>query len=106
VRLLPHCDVYLLGHRSKSHLIDDASYTRVYRAAGWISPVVLINGRIAGVWSHRKRGKRLQVSIEPFSPLSQSQRAAIEERAADIAEFFESSLELACTGTAARYPAN
>lgn len=106
VRMLPHFDVYLLGHRSKSHLIEDATYKRVYRTAGWISPVVLINGRIAGVWSHRKRGKRLQVSIEPFCPLSQSQRAAIEERAADIAEFFESSLELAHTGTAARYPAN
>ena len=106
VRLLPHFDVYLLGHRSKSHLVDDAFYKRVYRAAGWISPVVLINGRIAGVWSHRKRGKRLQVSIEPFYRLSRSQRAAIEERAAGIAAFLDSSLELAYTGTAARYPAN
>lgn len=106
VRLLPHFDVYLLGHRSKSYLIDAAYYKRVYRAAGWISPVVLINGRIAGVWSHRQRRKRLQVSIEPFCRLSRSQRAAIEERAAGIAEFFESSLELTYTGTAARYPAN
>ena len=106
VRLLPHFDVYLLGHRSKSHLIDDAYYKRVYRAAGWISPVVLINGRIAGVWSHRQRGKRLQVSIEPFCRLSRSQRAAIDKCAAGIAEFLEYSLDLAYTGTAARYPAN
>ena len=106
VRLLPHFDVYLLGHRSKAHLVEDANYKRVYRAAGWISPVVLVNGRIAGVWSHKLRGKRLQVAVEPFRPLSRSQRVAIEERAASVAEFFESSLELAYTGTAARYPAN
>ena len=106
VRLLPHFDVYLLGHRSKAHLVEDANYKRVYRAAGWISPVVLIDGRIAGVWSHRQRGKTLHVSVEPFGRLSRSQRAAIEERAASIAEFIESSLELAYTGTAARFPAN
>ena len=106
VRLLPHFDVYLLGHRSKSHLIDDAHYKRVYRAAGWISPVVLINGRIAGVWSHRQRGKTLQVSVEPFGQLSRSQRAAIESRAADVADFCAASLKLEYTGTTAKYPAN
>ena len=106
VRLLPHFDVYLLGQRDKSHLVDDAYYKRVYRAAGWISPVVLINGRIAGVWSHRQRGKRLQVTVEPFCRLTRSQRAAIEECAMGIAEFLKSSLDLAYTGTAARYPAN
>lgn len=106
VRLLPHFDVFLLGQHSKSHLVDDDSYKRVYRAAGWISPVVLINGHIAGVWSHRQRGKRVQISIEPFGRLSRSQRAAIDKCAAGIAEFLESSLELAYTGTTARYPAN
>ena len=106
VRLLPHFDVYLLGHRSKAHLVEDAHYKRVYRAAGWISPVLLINGRIAGVWSHRQRGKTLHVSVEPFGRLSRSQSAAIESRAANIAEFFESTLTLAYTGTSAQYPAN
>jgi len=101
VRLLPHFDVYLLGHRSKSHLIDDTSYKRVYRAAGWISPVVLINGRIAGVWSHRQRGKTLHVSVEPFGRLSRPQRAAIESCAADIASFYAASLNLEYTGTTA-----
>ncbi|MYB76676.1 MAG: winged helix DNA-binding domain-containing protein [Chloroflexi bacterium] len=106
VRLLPHFDVYLLGHRSKSHLVDDAFYKRVYRAAGWISPVVLIDGRIAGVWSHRQRGKTLHVSVEPFDQVSRSQRAAIESRAADVADFCASSLKLAYTGTTTQYPAN
>lgn len=106
VRLLPHFDVYLLGHRSKAHLVEDAHYKRVYRAAGWFSPVLLINGRIAGVWSHRQRGKTLHVSVEPFGWLSQSQRAAIESCAADVAAFFAASLTFAYTGTSAQYPAN
>ncbi len=106
VRLLPHFDVYLLGHRSKSHLVNETYYKRVYRAAGWISPVVLINGRIAGVWSQRKRGESLHVSVEPFGRLSRSQRAAIETCAADVAEFCAASLKLEYTGMATQIPAN
>ena len=104
--LLPNFDVYLLGHRGKSHLIDDAYYKRVYRAAGWISPVVLINGRVAGVWSYTRRGKKLQVAVELFAVPSRRLRAAIERCAADVAEFFDSSLELTYTGTAGTIPAN
>ena len=106
LHLLPHFDVYLLGHRSKTHLVDDANYKRVYRAAGWISPVVLVNGRVAGVWSHARRGKVLQVTVELFDKLSRPQYAVIEERAVDVARYLDSNLELAYTGAAETIPAN
>ena len=106
VRLLPHFDVYLLGHRSKSHLVDASQYKRVFRAAGWISPVVLIDGRVAGVWSHTRRGKVTQVLVEPIGTLSAHQRSAIEKRATDVAAFFDTTLALAYTGTAKKNPAN
>ena len=106
VRLLPHFDVYLLGHRSKSHLVDDAHYKRVYRAAGWISPVVLINGRVGGVWSYKKRAGSVRITVEPFGKLTNRQRKAIESSAAIVAGFFDSSHELTFTGTARENPAN
>lgn len=49
VRLLPSFDVYLLGHRDKSHLVDAAHYKEVYRNAGWIWQTVLVDGRVVGV---------------------------------------------------------
>ena len=106
VHLLPSFDVYLLGHRSKSHLVAAAYYKRVYRAAGWLSPVVLIDGRVAGVWSYTRRGKTLQVNVEPFGTISKPQRALIERRATAVARFFESFCELAYTGTLAANTAN
>ncbi len=48
LRLLPSFDPYLLGHVDKRHLVDNRHYKRVYRKAGWISPVVLLNGRVTG----------------------------------------------------------
>jgi hypothetical protein len=94
VRLLPIFDSYLLAHRDKDHLLSAQHYKRVYRNQGWISPVVLINGVIAGVWSHKLQGKRLLVNIEPFGKLSKAERTGIERQAESLADYFQSGLEL------------
>jgi uncharacterized protein YcaQ len=95
IRLLPNFDSYLLAHREKDHLLSAKHYKRVYRNQGWISPVVLIDGAVAGVWSYKPQGKRLAaVEIEPFGKLSKVERAGIEREAQGLAGFFESDLEL------------
>jgi hypothetical protein len=94
IRLLPIFDSYLLAHREKDHLLSAQHYKRVYRNQGWISPVVLINGAIAGVWSHKLQGKKLLVEIESFGKLSKAERAGIEREAGHLAQFFDSSLNL------------
>jgi uncharacterized protein YcaQ len=92
IRLLPNFDVYLLAHRGKDHLLSAKHYKRVYRNQGWISPVVLIDGAVAGVWSYKPQGKRLSVEIEPFGKLSSAERAGIEREAEGLALFFQSDL--------------
>jgi hypothetical protein len=93
IRLLPSFDSYLLAHREKDHLLSAKHYKLVYRNQGWISPVVLIDGAIAGVWSHKLQNKKLLVGIEPFGKLSRTARAEIEREAERLALFFESDLE-------------
>jgi hypothetical protein len=95
VRLLPYFDVYLLGHKDKGHLVDPAHYKRVYRKAGWISQVVLVNGRIAGVWTQKSRGKGLIVTVEAFEPLNRETRQAVEEEAAGLGHFLGREAEVA-----------
>jgi uncharacterized protein YcaQ len=94
IRLLPNFDAYLLAHREKDHLLSAQHYKRVYRNQAWISPVVLINGAIAGVWSHKLHGKHLHVQIEPFAKLNKIERTGIEREAEHLALYFESDLEL------------
>src|SRR6202022_63156 len=52
VQLLPLFDPYLLGHVNRDHLYEAVHRSRVSRTAGWISAVVLEDGRVAGTWSH------------------------------------------------------
>jgi len=94
VRLLPIFDSYLLAHREKDHLLSAQHYKRVYRNQGWISPVVLIDGAIAGVWSHKLQNKKLLVEIESFGKLSKGERAGIEREAEHLAAYFDSDLNL------------
>ncbi len=94
VRLLPSFDSYLLGHRDKNHLVDEAHYKRVYRKAGWLSPVILVDGRVAGIWSHKKQGRRLSLTVEPFGEMSRAVRRGIETEAEELARFSGATCEL------------
>jgi len=66
VRLLPNFDSFLLGHDNRGHLVDPRHHARVYRPQGWISPVILVDGRVAGVWSYTRTPKHLRIRLEPF----------------------------------------
>jgi uncharacterized protein YcaQ len=94
IRLLPNFDSYLLAHREKDHLLSAKHYKRVYRNQGWISPVVLIDGAVEGVWSYKPQGKRLLVEIESFGKISKAERAGIEREGERLARFFDSELEI------------
>ncbi|GLX01853.1 winged helix DNA-binding domain-containing protein [Microtetraspora sp. NBRC 16547] len=51
VHLLPGFDQYVLGApRDLEALLPAVARAKVSRAAGWISPVVVHRGRVAGVW--------------------------------------------------------
>ncbi|TLZ73126.1 MAG: winged helix DNA-binding domain-containing protein [Methanobacteriota archaeon] len=94
VRLLPYFDSFLMGHDARGHLIDSKHYKRVYLPAGWIAPVVLVDGRVAGVWSYARKGGTLRIEAAAFHPLPTSVREAVEAEAADVARFFDSKHEL------------
>ena len=94
VRLLPYFDGFLLGHKDKGHIVDARHYKRVYRPAGWLAPVVLVDGRVTGVWSYKRKGDRLLTNVEPFQRLTRAVREGVEAEADDVARFFGARLEL------------
>ena len=92
VHLLPYFDVYLLAHRFKEHFLKAQFYKRVYRNQGWISPVVLINGEIAGVWSYKLSRKAVEIEIELFARVAPRTRLQIKDRAKELADLFQCPL--------------
>jgi hypothetical protein len=68
VRLLPYFDTFLLGHKERDHLVTMKHRANVYRAQGWIAPVVLVNGRVAV----RTSRERIAASRSQFGSLRPS----------------------------------
>ena len=87
VRLLPYFDSFLLGHKERDHLVDARHRPKVYRAQGWIAPVVLVDGRAAAVWEHAREGDRLRVQVAMFGSISRGVAAGIREEARDLGRF-------------------
>src|ERR1700694_1882720 len=85
VHLLPTFDPYLLGHASRDHLVEAGHHTKVSRVAGWISAVVLIEGRVAATWSHKRSKGTLHIAVEPFQRLPAKVRPEIRKRAEELA---------------------
>ncbi len=90
VRLLPSFDSFLLGQKDHRHLVERAHHARVYRPQGWLSPVVLVDGRVAAVWSYERTSRRLQVRVKPFGTLPAAVRTAVRDEAEDLRRFLGS----------------
>ncbi len=95
VRLLPAFDQFVIGASAHAErLIPGPWRARIYRQQGWVSPVLLVSGTMAGVWRADRKGKALAVRIEPFRKLPRATLRAAEEEAERLAEFLDARLTL------------
>jgi uncharacterized protein YcaQ len=95
VRLLPAFDQYVVAasHHAEC-LLPGRLRDRVYRPQGWLSPVLLVDGRMDGIWRHERKGGRLAVAIEPFVAIPAWARAEAEAEAERLARFTGGRLDL------------
>lgn len=89
VHLLPGFDPYVIapiGHRT--HTVPDGFVDKVSRAAGWISPVLVVDGVVRGVWSHEVKNGTLAVTVEPFAKVTAATKKATAAAAQRYGELF------------------
>ena len=81
IRLLPGFDAWVLGPGSKDEaVIPPARRTQVSRQAGWISPIVVAGGVVAGTW--RLDGDT--VAIAWFDEAGRPPRSAVADEVARL----------------------
>jgi hypothetical protein len=85
VRLVPAFDPLLLAHREKTDLLEERLRRRIYGAAAWVYPAVLVNGAIAGKWQYQRTAKTMAVTVEPFQKINKTAQRAIEKEVNHLA---------------------
>jgi hypothetical protein len=95
VRLLPYFDPFVVGCHPRERLFPPAAAARALRngQAGNF-PVLLIDGIVAGVWSQRRRGRRLDLTVEPLRRLPAVRRGPLDDEVARVAAIMEANAEL------------
>ena len=93
MRLLPLFDAYTLGiGRDIEALPPRAHKIKVCRPQGWISAVVLVDGRIGGVWEHKVGRSQTAVKVRMLSPTSAPVRQGIEAEAERLRAFWKTEV--------------
>jgi hypothetical protein len=93
-RLLGSFDPLTVGSGVRAWFLPKAIEKRVSRTAGWISPIVLLDGVVVGVWTTARRGSRLLVTIDLFNETSAATRRGLEREAARVSTILDAELDL------------
>ena len=63
--LLPSYDEYLIGYKSRHHVLDEAFRHRAYSRNGLFYPVILYDGNVVGNWHPRKAATFFRETLQP-----------------------------------------
>jgi hypothetical protein len=85
ITLLGGFDPLIVGAGLRNQLLPPRHLKRISRTAGWISPVVLRDGRAIGVWDATRAGGRLRITVDAFDVLTGAERARIAAAAEPVA---------------------
>jgi hypothetical protein len=81
-RLLGGFDQYILGPGTNDEaLLPKEHRAAVSRTSGWISPIVVVNGRVVGVWDIRDH----EVVVSPFPDSGRLPLEELQKEAAHVA---------------------
>ena len=94
VRLLPGFDAYVNDlPRRVDALLPVERHDEVHRIAGWVSPVVIVDGRVAGTWELLP-GQRGGVAVRPFGRWRAGVRRELVPEVDRIAAFLDRPLAI------------
>jgi hypothetical protein len=90
VRLLPYFDALSIGYQPREDMFSGRAAERALaRGQAGNFPVVIVDGVVRGVWHQRRKGRRIELTVETWSALSGTRLKALEVQAARVAEILE-----------------
>ncbi len=87
LKMISKFDPILLGHKDRSRLLDKKHHHKIFGLLADVNAAILLGGRVAGIWAHKRQGKTLRIDVKPFLRLSSLINKEIREQASDLALF-------------------
>jgi winged helix DNA-binding protein len=95
LRLLPYFDSYLIAGHPRAALFPGAAADRALTGgqAGNI-PALLIDGRVGGIWSQRRSGRTVTITVEALARLTARQGRELRVQAVRLGRILDGTTNL------------
>ena len=77
VFLLPAYDEFLIGYKDREALINPDYDTRRIFSSGVFKPLVLLNGRVEGIWTRKTFKNAVEITIKLFREFNQEEQEEV-----------------------------
>ena len=87
VHLLPAFDEYLVSYKNRGASLDPAVTSNAITSNGIFKPVIVIDGRVAGVWSRTEKKNAVVIEPQLFRDVNAAEKDGILAAAREFARF-------------------
>lgn len=95
IHLLPSFDEYIISYADRSAVLEDVYFRKmVFTSNGIFNPVVVVNGKVAGLWKRSLKNKSVEIELKPFTFFSETQRKKILSAARRYGDFIGCEVHL------------
>ena len=89
VHLLPSFDEFMVAYKNRDASLDPAHKNNAISANGIFKPIVVVDGKVKGLWQRSLKKDRVMLDIHPFSALSAKEKEGVELKAAAFGRFLQ-----------------
>jgi len=94
VRFLARWDAAIISHKDRTRILPAAYQARLTPTPnGMILSSYLVDGKVAGIWSHDQQGETATLTLQPFGPQEESSSTALEEEGDRLLAFLTPTAE-------------
>ncbi len=94
IYLLPNYDEYTVGYADRSAMINEADLPKFDPRMGTLGNVIVLNGRIVGIWKRTLKKHSVIITPTLFTPLNESETRALVEAANRYGAFLDMQASL------------
>lgn len=92
--LLPAYDEFLISYKDRSASLPVKTFKRAVSSNGIFRPVIVINGKVAGLWKRVLKKDRIVIETEMFSRPGKSPKTSINAAALRYGQFLDREIEI------------
>lgn len=94
IDLLPAYDEFVIGYTDRSALLAAAHHKKAISSNGIFKPIILVNGKAAGIWKRTIKNDTVIIETEFFHSSGKKERNLVEEAAERYGAFLEKKVEV------------